>query len=429
MTNVVFLVENESVPRDRRVWMEARALADAGCDVTVIGPKGPTYDREPAETIDGVRLLRYPSRPAPDNRLSSYGVEYVSALLWMMRLLRRVPRPIDVIHVANPPDLLALLGVVPKMLWGTRVVYDQHDLVPELFESRFGRRGTPWRAAALVERLSYRLADRVVVTNESYHQVATDRGGKADGEVSTVRNAPDVAVFNRVAPDPDLRRGRPHLGVYVGVIGPQDGVDVLMRILHVFRRELGRDDLQVAVVGDGDALGDCRRLATELGLDDMVDFAGWQSTAGVLRYLSTADVALAPDPPSPLNDRSTMVKVIEYQAVGLPIVSFDLRESVVSARDAAVYASGGDEREFARLIADLLDDPQRRLAMGRVGMERAAGPLSWEVGRSNLLTGYEQMLSRPLDREAHEELVPGVTVPIRARSQASKVTARSLAGG
>lgn len=396
VTNVVLLVQNESVPRDRRVWMEARALAEGGCSVTVVGPMGPTYDTEPAETIEGIRLLRYPPRPAPDTSLPAYGREYLSALAWMARLLLQVPRPIDVIHVANPPDLLALLGVVPKLLWGTRVVYDQHDLVPELFESRFGRRGLPWRAAALVERLSYRLADRVVVTNESYRQVATERGGKPIDVVSTVRNAPDVSVFRRVATDPDLKRGHPYLAVYVGVISPQDGVDVLLRSMHVYRTELGRDDLQVSIVGDGDALADCRRLATELGLDDMVHFAGWQSTEGVLRHLSTADVALAPDPPSPLNDRSTMVKVIEYQAIGLPIVSFDLHESVTSAGDAAVYASGGDEREFAELIAKLLDDPGLRSAMGKIGLERTAGPLSWDVGRANLASSYEQMMARPL---------------------------------
>ncbi|MDH4145063.1 MAG: glycosyltransferase family 4 protein [Acidimicrobiia bacterium] len=394
--HVVFVVENESVPSDRRVWLEACALRDAGARVTVVGPIGERRDHERSVTIDGIAVRRFPLRFATGG-LASYAWEYGSALArigWELARLARRCR-IDVVHVANPPDVLFLPVVPLKVLAGTKLVFDHHDMVPELFETRFGRRGAAHAAVRLAERATYRMADLVVATNESYRSAALERGGKRPDQVVVVRNAPDLDRFERVAADPALRGDRRHLAVYVGVIGPQDGVDHALRAVHHYRNVLGRDDLRVAVVGAGDALADNRRLAVELGVDDVVDFVGWQDLDGVLRYLSSADVALAPDPRSPLNDRSTMIKMVEYLALGVPTVSFDLPESRVTAGDAAVFVPGNDVGAFATAVAELLDDPARRARLAEAGRARSRGELAWARASANLVEGYRRIVELP----------------------------------
>jgi glycosyltransferase involved in cell wall biosynthesis len=395
MTRVALIVENESVPRDRRVWLEARCLAEAGLDVTVISPRGQAYDLEAEVVLDGVRIVRFPLR-ASDGTMKGHVREYLEGAFRIARALWRERLDVDVVHVANPPDFLLLLAAPLKALHGTRLVFDHHDLFPELYESKFKRRGVGYRLALVLERSSFRLADLVISTNDSYRQVALERGEVNPDRAVVVRNAPDASTFVRGTPDPDLRRGRDYLAVYVGVIGPQDGADVAIRSLAVLKHELRRTDLHTAFVGDGDALDDCRRLARELDVEDIVEFVGWQETEAVVRYLSTADIALAPDPPSPLNDRSTMIKVIEYLAMGVPTISFDLRESMVTAGDMAVFVEGGDIEGFARAASDLLDDPKRRDELRVGGMERSRRHLSWEASKEALREGYRKLLSKPL---------------------------------
>lgn len=387
---VMLLVENESVPTDARVWNEACLLRDAGFDVTVVCPIGDGRDPERVTTIDGITVRRFPLRMAAGG-VTGFVVEYLSALWRMAAIVWRSERPIRVIHSANPPDVLFLVGLVPKLRWGTKLVFDHHDLVPELFEARFGHRRLLVRLTRAAEWLSFRTADAVISTNESYRDIAIERGGKSPDRVRVVRNARDRASFRPVTPDPELKRGRPHLAVYVGVMGHQDGADVAVRVAGIYRNELGRDDLQVTFVGRGDQLDDCKRLVAELGIEDMVHFAGWCEKEEVLRYLSTADIGLATDPPSPLNDRSTMIKVVEYAAVGLPIVSFDLPESVVTAGDAARYAPAGDERAMAEQLAALVDDPELRAELGRRAIARSDGALSWETARRALLETYRTL--------------------------------------
>ncbi|WP_326819532.1 glycosyltransferase family 4 protein [Streptosporangium sp. NBC_01639] len=387
----LILVENLSVPFDRRVWQESTTLRDAGWDVHVICPRGTKRDTEPYVETDGVKIHRYPLRAATGGPLG-YLQEYGSALWHTFRLARRIG-PVDVVHACNPPDLLFLVARMLKRR-GARFVFDQHDLVPELYLSRFDRgEDFLYRAVCRLERLTYRAADVVIATNESYREVAITRGGKQPGEVFVVRSAPAVERFHRVPVEESIKRGKPHLLCYLGVMGPQDGVDYALRSLASLRDDLGRTDWHAVFVGGGDTFEDMVAFSRELGLSDSVEFTGRIPDEDLLRYLSAADVCLAPDPLNPLNDVSTMNKIMEYMAMARPIVSFDLREARVSAGDAAVYAPANDEPEFAKLIARLLDDPQERRRMGEAGKARVTGPLSWERSRAALLAAYEAACS------------------------------------
>ncbi|WP_030785373.1 glycosyltransferase family 4 protein [Streptomyces sp. NRRL S-920] len=382
----LILVENLSVPFDRRVWQECTTLRDAGWEVHVICPRGSTRDTEPEAEIDGVRIHRYPLRAATGGP-AGYLREYGSALWHTARLARKVG-PVDVVHACNPPDLLFLPALWLKRR-GARFVFDQHDLVPELYLSRFDRgEDLLYRGVCALERLTYRAADIVLATNESYRDVAVRRGGRRPDDVFVVRSAPATDRFQPVPPEPDLKRGKPHLLCYLGVMGPQDGVDYALRSLAKLRDELGRTDWHAVFVGAGDAFDAMVRLARRLGLDEQVQFTGRVPDADLVRYLSTADVCLSPDPRNPLNDVSTMNKVLEYMAMGRPIVSFDLREARVSAGDAALYAPANDESAFAELIALLLDDPHQRARMGKIGQDRISGQLSWRNSQASLLAAY-----------------------------------------
>ncbi|MFJ9077515.1 glycosyltransferase family 4 protein [Streptomyces sp. NPDC102278] len=380
------LVENLSVPFDRRVWQECTTLRDAGWTVHVICPQGATRDTETEVEIDGVRIHRYPLRAATGGP-AGYLREYGSALWHTVRLAREVG-PVDVVHACNPPDLLFLPALWLKRR-GARFVFDQHDLVPELYLSRFDRgQDLLYRAVLALERRTYRAADIVLATNESYRDVAMRRGGRRPADVFVVRSAPDTDRFRPVPPEPELKRGKPHLLCYLGVMGPQDGVDYALRALATLRDELGRTDWHAVFVGSGDSFDAMVELSRRLGLSEQVQFTGRIPDGDLVRYLSTADVCLSPDPLNPLNDVSTMNKVLEYMVMGRPIVSFDLREARVSAGEAALYAPANDEAEFAGLIALLLDDPEKRAHMGKIGQERINGPLSWRNSQASLLAAY-----------------------------------------
>ncbi|MDX3385861.1 glycosyltransferase family 4 protein [Streptomyces niveiscabiei] len=380
------LVENLSVPFDRRVWQECATLRDAGWRVDVICPQGGKRDTEPEAVIDGIRIHRYPLHAATGGP-AGYLREYGTALWHTFRLARAVG-PVDVVHACNPPDLLFLPALWLKRR-GARFVFDQHDLVPELYLSRFDRgKDLLYRGVCALERLTYRVADVVLATNESYKAVAVRRGGRRPEDVFVVRSAPDVERFHPVPPEPELKRGKPHLLCYLGVMGPQDGVDYALRALAKLRDECGRDDWHAVFVGGGDTFDAMVELSRTLGLTDRVEFTGRIPDADLARYLSSADVCLSPDPHNPLNDVSTMNKVLEYMVMGRPIVSFELREARVSAGEAAVYAPANDESAFAKLIVELLDDPERRARMGEAGRERINGPLSWRNSQTALLAAY-----------------------------------------
>jgi glycosyltransferase involved in cell wall biosynthesis len=397
--HILILVENLSVPFDRRVWQESRALTDAGFKVTVICPTGAKQDREREALIEGVRILRYPLRPATGGPIG-YISEYSLALFHTLRLAIKVRRegPVDIVHACNPPDLLFLIALALRP-GGTRFVFDHHDLGPEMYLSRFpnGGRILYWMTR-FVERLTFAAADAVISTNESYRRIAIERGKVAADRVVVVRSAPDLSRFVPRAPDNDLRRGKPYLLTYLGVMGPSDGVDYAVRAVQLLRDEIGRDDVHCIFMGSGDTFDELVALSERLGVTDFVEFPGRVSDEFLQRCLSTADVCLAPDPLNPLNNLSTMNKVVEYMAMARPMVSFDLVEARVSAGDSAVYVEPNDELAFAKAIDALLQDPERRRRMGESGYRRVAEDLSWEVSRRALVRFYEQLLGGNIPR-------------------------------
>jgi glycosyltransferase involved in cell wall biosynthesis len=389
---VVFLIANQPLPRDRRVWQECRSVAGFGCRVIGISRTGTVPGTEGRrDEVEGIPIHRYPATPAGDGP-AGYAREFGAALWRSAQVLRRVARdtPVDVVHAGNPPDFLVLAGLGLRRR-GARLILDHHDLSPELYESRAGRRGVVYHALRALEWLSFRAADVVIATNETYRAVAIRRGGKDPADVFVVRNGPDLSRFGPVAPDPSLKRGKPYLLAYAGVMGRQDGIGHALRALAALHRR--RQDWQAALVGDGVVLPEMRVLARELGIEDAVTFCGWMANEGVLRVLSTADVCLAPDPPSPANDASTMIKIMEYMALGRPIVSFDLPESRVSAGSAARFAPGEDVERFAQHLDELLDDPAERARLGDAGRRRVAEALSWEHSERALRRAYDRVLA------------------------------------
>jgi glycosyltransferase involved in cell wall biosynthesis len=390
---VLIISENAPVPADRRVWNISRTLTAAGWQVVIACAQGPDRDDAPYEVLEGIEIHRYPLRPAGSTL--GYAREYGQALWRLRKLVRRLAgeRRFDVVHACNPPDLL-LLAARSLRRQGTRFIFDHHDLVPELYRSRFGRgEDLGYRATLRAERLAYRMADVSLATNGSYARVAVERGGMDPEDVFVVRNGPDLTRFRPVAADPAWRRGRAHLISYLGIMGPQDGVDHALRALAALRTM--RDDWHAVFVGDGDALPAMRALADELALGDHVEFAGWRGDDDIRLILSSSDVCLAPDPPSPLNDVSTMIKIPEYMALGRAVASYALPESRVSAGDSALYAAPGDPDSLGRCVAELLDDPALRERMGALARERIETELSWQHSEGALLAAYARVLSRP----------------------------------
>jgi len=391
---VLMLVENNWYPQDFRVRREARALAEAGYQVTVISPK--RSGQRWRETIDGVHVYRYPAPPQTSGLIGyvfEYG--YSTVAFFILSLLVYVREGFDVVHAANPPDTLVLVAAIYKLL-GKRFVYDHHDLVPELYCTLFpDRANRPMRRVLLMlEKLSLRCADHVIATNQSYKAMEMERGGVPEERITIVRNGPVLNGQQIPEPDPALRQKGSTIIGYVGVMGFQDGVDYLLRALDHLVHDLGRTDVFCILIGGlGNAQPSLKRLATQLGLDDYVWFTGWVSDADLLRYLASADLCVDPDPSNAFNDRSTMSKMMEYMALGKPIVAFDLPEHRFTAQEAAVYVRSNDELEFARALAQLMDDPARREAMGRFGHRRVNTQLAWPYAAQNLLGAYRRLFA------------------------------------
>lgn len=389
---VILLVENMSFPRDRRVRQEASALTSVGLEVTVICPRGNKHDTAAFEIVDGVRAYRY-VQPWSGKNLTSYLLEYVWAMLCTFYLILRVwvRHGFDVLHAANPPDLFFLIAAPFKLL-GKKFVYDQHDLCPEMFEAKFDRKGLVYRALLLLERCSYRLADLIIVTNQSFHQIAIERGHANLEKLCVVRNGPDLDKFRAVAPRSELKRGATYLALYVGVMGKQDGVDRVIRAAHHIVNVRGCKDIRFALLGTGDCVDELCRLADSLAIDSHIEFLGWMGDKDLLDYLSTADVCLAPDPPVKMNQLSTTIKVMEYMSCGKPIVSFDLLETRRSAGTAAVYVNEDDPALFGDAILQLVNSSARRKKLGDAGHERVRTELHWGRSRELLFDGYERLM-------------------------------------
>lgn len=388
--HILMVVENLPVPFDRRVWQEATTLRQAGYAVTVICPRSRDY---PAahEVLEGVHIQRHPL-PLEAGGVFGYLLEYGSALFWQTLLAWRLflRHRFHAIHACNPPDLVFLVALPFKLL-GVRFLFDQHDLCPEVYEAKFGRRGPFYRLLRLCERLTFALADVVIATNESYRRVAVGRGRVDPERVHVVRSGPDLERLCRVPPDERLKRGRRYLVGYVGVMGRQEGIDLLLEAVRYLVHDQGRRDIQFALVGGGTELEPMRRLAERLGVADWVTFTGRVSDAELVRVLGSAEVCVNPDPANALNDQSTMNKVMEYMALGKPMVQFDLTEGRWSAQSASLYARRNDPHDLADKLAMLLDDSLRRVWMGAFGRRRVEEHLAWPHEVPKLLAAYRAL--------------------------------------
>lgn len=415
---VLIIIQNLHVPFDRRVWLECQSLRRAGYDVTVVCPAGPAS--KPHEVIDGVEVLTYRSRPSTGGA-RGYVVEYAHSFLATARLVAKARRRgrIDVLQACNPPDIFWPIARWLRLRDGTKFVFDHHDLCPELFRSRFGSGGgLALRGLLLMERATFRTADAVTSTNGSYARVAMTRGGKPPEAVTVVRTGPDPARLKRGAADPELRRGRRYMVAYLGVMGPQDGVDIVIDAADHIVHEMGRDDVTFVLVGGGDCYEELVQRRDRLGLQEHVTMTGRVPDATVASVLSTADVGLSPDPSNPLNDVSTMNKTMEYMAFELPVVAFDLVETKVSAGAAAVYAEPNDVGSYARAIVDLLDDVDRRHLMGIRGRLRVLDELAWEHQEPAYIGVFDALATTgrapvriPSQRAARADVQPPASVP------------------
>ena len=394
---VLILVENLPSPFDRRVWQEAGALRDAGYAVSIICPTGRGCE-EKYVVIDGIHIWRY-HLPTEGARALGYLVEYGAALFWTFVLSLRVlwTRGFDVVHACNPPDLFFLIGGFYK-LFGKKFLFDHHDANPELYVAKFGRKDFFYRLMLRLERWTFRTADVSLATNQSYRRIAIERGGMAPERVFVVRSGPSLERLQIVPPVEHLKCGRKFLVGYVGVMGRQEGIDYLLRAAAHIVHKLGRRDVQFGLVGGGTSLDELKALAVELDIADYVTFTGRVPDAALLAMLNTADVCVNPDAATEMNDISTMNKVMEYMALGKPIVQFDLTEGRYSARGASLYAKRNDAVDMAAKIVELLDDPARRQRMGELGRKRVLEELEWRHEVPKLLAAYDALWPAPAQR-------------------------------
>lgn len=400
---VLIIVQNLPVPFDRRVWLECQALVAAGYQVSVVCPKGPG---DPSyHVVDGVELYKY--RPyAPGGGWTGFVAEYVYSFLataWLTLRARGRGR-FGVLQACNPPDIFWPIALVLRALDGCRFVFDHHDLCPELYQSRFPDGSpAPYRGLLALERRTHRTADHVIATNDSYRRIAVERSGKSPEDVTVVRTGPDPTQLRRGAADPARRRGRSHLVAYLGVMGPQDGVDIVIRAADHVVHTLGRDDIAFTLMGSGDCFEQLVAMRDERGLAGHVELTGRVPDETVAQVLSTADIGLSPDPKNPLNDVSTMNKTMEYMAFGLPVVAFDLRETRVSAGDAARYVEPNDVERYARAIVQLVDDEVARRRMGAFGRARVEQQLAWAHQRGAYVGVYDTLTGRRPSPAAYAE--------------------------
>lgn len=391
---VLIVVENLPVPLDRRVWLEATTLVAEGYLVSVICPTGKGWDK-PYEYIDGVHIYRYPEPPEAHSGAMAYAREYGQALWHMFRLARvvRRERGFDVIHGCNPPDLVFLLAWRYR-LSGVRYLFDHHDVCPELFEAKFDKKGLLYRVMLIWERLTFATADVSIATNESFRDIAIRRGKMSPDDVFVVRSAPKIEKFEIRPGDPALKKGAKTLLGYVGVIGQQEGMDLLVAAADYLIRDMGYDDVHFAIVGFGPEVPAVQKDVAARGLDRWFTFTGALYNEDLLAVLNTADIGVSPDPKNAMNDISTMNKIMEYMTLEKPAVQFDLKEGRASAGEASLYARANDPKDFAAKIAWLIDHPEEGRKMGQLGRKRVLENLSWGHSVPYLLAAYERVFTK-----------------------------------
>jgi len=389
--HILFIVENNSVPFDMRVWNEARAAREFGYDVTVICPSD-ARKKDSRSLIDGIRILRHPQVPEGSGKASLI-LEYLNATFWECLLSLRVfaTHPFHVIHGANPPDHVFLVAA-PFKLFGVKYLFDHHDIAPENYEAKFGKKGALHRLLLLMERLTFKSSDLVISTNESYKKIAMGRGGKRSEEIFVVRNGPDIERMPETLPDPKLREGFRYLVGYVGVLGQQEGIDNLLQAVDHIVRERKRTDIKFIIVGSGPHLKSLIKQSRDLGLETYVQFTGYVPDRVLHAVLASSDVCVNPEFGNEFTDKSTMIKIMEYMMFAKPIVQFHTTEGEVSAGESAVYIRENSVPRFAAAILDLLDDPEQRAKMGAWGRRRIDERLGWARQKQQLADAYRTIL-------------------------------------
>ncbi|MEM8485149.1 MAG: glycosyltransferase family 4 protein [Bacteroidota bacterium] len=390
--SILMLVENNSYPGDTRVRREALALVDAGFHVTVIAPRA--LGQPKRDVVDDVHVYRYPE---PTERDSFWGFVWeflystIVAFIVSFSVWRK--EGFDVIHAHNPPDTLFAIGLFYK-LFGKKFVFDHHDLAPELYMARTGGKGNKlvYNVLRLLERWSFRTADLVIATNESYKKIALTRGGVAESKVKIVRNGPPLSFMDYVQPYPELVNMPKSIFGYAGSIGIQDGLDYFIKALHHLKTSLNRDDFLAIIMGDGDDVPRIKAMTREYGLEDHVQFTGWLKKEKLMRYLTSIDIGVDPDPSNDFNDKCTMIKMTEYMAFSKPIIAFDLPEHRFTSKDAAMYVPDNNTEKFGEALAQLMDDEARRNEMGLIGRQRVEQSIAWEYSVPKLVDAYINVL-------------------------------------
>ncbi|USG61304.1 glycosyltransferase family 4 protein [Sneathiella marina] len=388
---VLIVVENLPVPFDRRVWHEALTLKAAGADVSIICPTGVGFtDRR--EELEGIHIYRHPL-PLDASGALGYLVEYSCALFWEFVLTLRVyfTRGIDVIHGCNPPDLIFLVALPFKLL-GVKYLFDHHDINPELYEAKYGKRGFFWKLMGIFEKLTFKVATVSIATNNSYREIAVERGNMSPDDVFVVRSGPNLSRIQRLPPNDAWKNGRQFLIGYVGVMGEQEGIDLLLESVKHIVFSLKRTDIQFCLVGGGSSLENLKSLSQEMGISEYVTFTGRAPDETLFEVLSTSDVCVNPDLVNTMNDKSTMNKIMEYMAFEKPIIQFDVVEGRFSAQEASLYAEPNNPVDMASKIIELLADPDRRKKMGEYGRQRVVNELSWSHQVKPLLEAYKRIL-------------------------------------
>ena len=407
---VLIIIENSTFPADPRVWKEACCLRNAGYQVTVMCPRGEGTSKKKHEILEGIHIYRHPA-PSEGHGFFGYLREYSSALLWEFWYCWWIylRRGFHVMQGCNPPDTIFLIALPFKLL-GIPYIFDHHDVNPELYVAKFGRKGAFYRLLVWLEKLTYRFSDVVIATNLSYQEFAMTRGGKKPEDVFVVRNGPNLKTFKAVSAKPALKYGRPYLVGYVGTMNIQDGLDILLEAAGEIK-SLGRGDVHFTCVGGGPELPRLREMVRGMGLEDMVNFTGRIPDPEMLEVLSTADVCVNPDRPCEMNNISTMIKIMEYMALGKPIVQFESKEGRFSAQSASLYADNRNGvKDFAAKILWLLDNPDERRRMGEFGRRRVREELAWDYSVEHLLAAYQRAFDK-IHRHPpanHEEF----TIPI-----------------
>ena len=391
--HILIIVENLPVPFDRRVWQEANTLKDNGADVSIICPKMKDYTAS-YEILNGIEIYRH-SLPLEARGALGYFLEYSTALFWEFFLSWKIyfKKRFQVIHGCNPPDLIFLVALWFK-IFGVKYVFDHHDINPELYIAKFNSNGFFYKMMILFERLTFATANFSIATNESYKEIAMRRGKMPENKIQVIRSGPKLDRLKLLPPDNQFRKGRKYLVGYVGVIGEQEGIDLLLESIKIIVSV--RNDIQFAIIGGGSDLDKMKQLAEKSGLGNYVDFYGRVPDDLMIAILNTSDLCVNPDKPTEMNNLSTMNKIMEYMALKKPVVQYDLKEGRFSAQEAALYARCGDTNDFADKIVKLIDDSDLRTKMGAFGYDRVLNELSWDFEKEKLLKFYDRILNNQM---------------------------------